>query len=319
MGFFTYIGMSIIIYYMIYLVLFFLVDCDIALALAEKFGRNLSKLRGKVIWITEASNSVGEAIAYEIARNNGKMVLSSIRCDELHFIKQKCLELNPYLKSEDILILTMDITKIETHKSCFNSVIHHFGSIDIMISISGKGQRAMWEDINLDLDRDMFKLNVFGIVSLSRTAVQYFGKKGNGHIVVLSSLAGIIGVPYSSSYTASLHAIHGYFESLRNEKLGTNLQITLIYPGPIACNISREQVSCSGNECFQKIQGSEHKGMTAKRCAHLALLAVVNNLDEAWMASRPFIPLIYTLTHFPNLARKIAQIVNPRRMEWLMR
>lgn len=66
----------------------------------------------------------------------------------------------------------------------------------------------MWEDIDLDCDRDLFKLNVFGIVSLCRIAVQYFRKKGRGHIVVLSSLAGIIGVPYSSSYTASLHAIH---------------------------------------------------------------------------------------------------------------
>ena len=73
---------------------------------------------------------------------------------------------------------------------------------------AGRSQRANWEEIDLEVDREMFDLNVFGVLSLSRIAVQHFLKQKSGHIVVTSSLAGVMTVPFSASYTAAKHAIH---------------------------------------------------------------------------------------------------------------
>ena len=73
---------------------------------------------------------------------------------------------------------------------------------------AGRSQRANWEDIDLEVDKEMFDLNVFGVLSLSRIAVQYFLKQKSGHIVVTSSLAGVMTVPFSASYTGAKHAIH---------------------------------------------------------------------------------------------------------------
>lgn len=77
-----------------------------------------------------------------------------------------------------------------------------------MINNAGRSQRAIWENVEIEVDRQVFELNVFGVVSLSRIAVQYFNTKNKGHLVVTSSLAGVIGAPFSCSYTGSKHAIH---------------------------------------------------------------------------------------------------------------
>jgi dehydrogenase/reductase SDR family protein 7 len=80
--------------------------------------------------------------------------------------------------------------------------------LDILVNNAGRSQRANWEDIEIGVDREMFDLNVFGVVALSRIVVRYFQKKKEGHIVVTSSLAGVKAAPFSGSYTGAKHAIH---------------------------------------------------------------------------------------------------------------
>jgi dehydrogenase/reductase SDR family protein 7 len=77
-----------------------------------------------------------------------------------------------------------------------------------LVNNAGRSQRANWEEIDLAVDKEMFDLNVFSVVSLSRIAVQYFMKRNEGHIVVTSSLAGVMPCPYSASYIGAKHAIH---------------------------------------------------------------------------------------------------------------
>lgn len=73
---------------------------------------------------------------------------------------------------------------------------------------AGRSQRATWENIELAVDKKMFDLNVFGVVNLSRVALEYFNKVGRGHLVVVSSIAGVVPVPYSGTYTATKFSIH---------------------------------------------------------------------------------------------------------------
>ena len=80
--------------------------------------------------------------------------------------------------------------------------------LDVLVNNAGRSQRANWEDIDLAVDKEMFDLNVFSVLSLSRIALQYFMKQNKGQIVVTSSLVGVIAIPYSASYAAAKHAIH---------------------------------------------------------------------------------------------------------------
>ncbi|EEB17836.1 alcohol dehydrogenase, putative [Pediculus humanus corporis] len=317
MAFFTIIGIILIIYYLFYLFTLCLVDSDVRLVIAEKFGKKLGELNGKVIWITGASSGIGEALACQAAKYKVKLVISARREGELQRVKNKCLQINPELSPDDILILPLDITKTNLHKTYFDLVINQFKKLDILINNAGRSQRAIWENVDVEVDRQVFDLNVFGVISLSRLAIQYFNKNKTGQIAVTSSLAGIVGAPYSCSYTGSKHAIHGYFESLRNEKLGTPLQITLLCPGPVFSNFLQESFTENPGEKYGESVDKNDKRMTPERCAELSLIAIVNKLDEAWMGRFPLMLFVYALVYFPNISKQISKIIGPRQFQKL--
>merc|ERR1712080_418668 len=97
--------------------------------------------------------------------------------------------------------------------------------------------RATWERIDVKVDEEMFALNVFSVVHLTRTVLPHMLARRCGSLAVMSSTAGRCGVPFSGTYTGSKHAIHGYFESLRTEKMGSGLSISLLCPGPTFSNL----------------------------------------------------------------------------------
>lgn len=113
----------------------------------------------------------------------------------------------------------MDVTKLHLHESYFNTAVRHFGTVDILVNNAGRSQRALWENIDISVDKDMFELNVFATLNLSRVAVRFFNTKGTGHIAVTSSVTGIIGIPFSATYTGSKHSLHVSFLLLRFIKL----------------------------------------------------------------------------------------------------
>lgn len=102
----------------------------------------------------------------------------------------------------------MDLMDFKTHEKCFQQAVDHFGAVDVLFNNAGRSQRANFDDIDLVVDEQMFNLNVFAVVNMSRIALKHFNKKGRGHIAVTSSIAGIFGVPFSATYTASKHALH---------------------------------------------------------------------------------------------------------------
>lgn len=313
MDFFTLVGLLVILYLFVYFVVLSVADCDLGLLWAEKFGVKLDKLNGKVVWITGASSGIGAHLAEVLAQNGAKLILTARNEKNLHQVRQKCIDHG--LSQEDVFVLPFDVTEISKHEFYFQKAIQHFGHIDILANNAGRSQRAIWEDIELEVDREIFELNVFSVVSLSRIAVNYFNKLESGHIVVMSSLAGVVGAPYSGSYTATKHAIQGYFNSLRSEKLGSNLAVTLLCPGPVFSNFLSESFTAKTGEKFSQSVDVNDKRMDTSRCATLCAVAIVNELEEAWMGLFPIVPLCYVLRYFPNLAQRLMKIIGLKRFQ----
>lgn len=147
-------------------------------------------------------------MAYHIAQNSGKLIISGKKLELLNEIKKRCLQMNSELKDDDVLVLPLELIKSETHQECFNKIIDHFGAIDIIMNNVGLSQRARWEYTESKVDHQIFELNVFSVVNLTRIAVRYFNGKGKGRLAVMSSIAGLIGVPYTGSFTGTKHALH---------------------------------------------------------------------------------------------------------------
>ncbi|XP_014291922.1 dehydrogenase/reductase SDR family member 7 [Halyomorpha halys] len=312
MDLFTLIGLYIVGYILCYVILLSVVDCDIRLLWSIYFGRGLDYFQGKIVWITGASSGIGEFLAVELARNGASIVLSARSLANLERVKVKCIEAGASL--DKIFILPMDVTETEKHEEMFLRVVDRFGRLDILVNNAGRSQRALWEDIELEVDRQLFELNVFSVISLSRLAVKYFEKVGGGHIVVTSSLAGVFGAPFSGSYTAAKHALHGYFKTLLSEKLGGNIALTLLCPGPVFSNLLPECFTDKSGKNFGEAMGQDDKRMTTSRCAYLCAVAMANKLDEAWMGLFPVLPLCYMLVYHPGIAKQIALSLGTKQL-----
>lgn len=170
----------------------------------------LESLRGQVIWITGASSGIGKQLAIELAKNHVKLCISARSVDRLQAVKEECLKQSKLLGPNDVLVLKMDMTDIDTHQRNFDIVIKHFGRIDVLVNNAGRSQRASFDEIDLQVDRELFELDVFSIVNLTRLYVKHC--KGQGHVAVTSSSVGLTAVPNSASYNAAKRAIHVGFE-----------------------------------------------------------------------------------------------------------
>jgi len=263
-----------------------------------------------VVWITGASFGIGEGLAKELAQCPGsKIVLSARREDELKRVKRECLAENPKREDNSILVLPLDMTNYSSHEPCFQKVLSTFGRLDLLVSNAGRSQRAKWHEIETEVDKQLFDLNVFSLVNLNRIVLKYFFKEGKGHLAVMSSLAGKIGAPNSGSYTGSKFALHGYFESLRNEVRGKNVDITMICPGPVFSGVLKEAFTSKVGEKVDQDHSPSDRRMTADRCGFLSLLGIANRLEELWLAPFPIIPLTYLSAYQPFLFSLCSKII----------
>ncbi|CRK98666.1 CLUMA_CG011944, isoform A [Clunio marinus] len=314
MGLLAAIGFIVIAYFVIQFLLWTLLDCDIELFFASKLGKPISSLRGKVVWITGASSGIGRELAKVLAVHGVKLVLSARNLRELELTKQECLSLSKGgLRAEDVLVIPLDMLKFAFHQDSFNRVISHFRALDILVNNAGRSQRAEWNKIDINVDRELFELDVFSVIHLSRLAVTYFEQNSiKGQLAVTSSTAGLIGAPNSASYTGAKHALHGYFESLRNEK--PEINVNIYCPGPTVSNFLQEAfVENPGLKYNQPVQPTD-KRMTTERCAYLYAVLLANNKNLCWSGIFPINWIAYIGCYYPNIKKLLLAIVGTRRL-----
>jgi len=298
------IGTACVISVLLVLIISIFCDADITTLFYEKYGKDLKKeLQEKVVWITGASTGIGAAMAIECARKGAKLVISARRESLLEETKEKCIAVGS--DPSNILVLKMDMCDFASHQKCFESVLEKFGKLDILINNAGRSQRGRWEHIEIDVDIDLFNLNVFSVINLTRTVLPHMLGNKSGSIAVTSSTAGKCGVPFSGTYTGSKHAIHGYFESLRTEKVGSGVDICLLCPGPTFSDLLEVAATENAGEKFGESMRSTDKRMTSERCAELSLIAIVNKLPESWICFRPVLPLMYATQYFPAISKTL--------------
>lgn len=288
------------------LLLFSKMDCDLTLWLLTKVGRSPRSLKGKVVWITGSSSGIGEGLAYFLAGVGCKLIICGTRAERLERVKEHCHSLNPALEDKDILALQFDMKEVDKMPSLVEKVLQTFGKIDILVNNAGRSQRALFEGIDMDVDREMFEVNVFGLIRLTREVVKHwYSTNFPGQIAVTSSIAGKVGAPYSSTYTASKHALHGYFECLRNESHYRGIRITMVCPGPVVSEITERAYTGSLEKRWGRQHDDDGKRMPTARCAYLMAVAIANRLDEVWVCPQPLLAYFYVQQYMPSVTRMI--------------
>ncbi|XP_054160259.1 dehydrogenase/reductase SDR family member 7-like [Oppia nitens] len=294
-------------------------DCDLQLVIYSKFGHSLHDLRGKVCWITGASSGIGEALAYVLATNGVKLVLSGTNRQRLDEVKSRCQTFGQ-LDPDDILVLDFDITNFDVHNHQLQEVLVHHKKLDILVLNAGRTQRSDFADIDMDVDKAMFDCNVFGHVSIARVVLRYFIANNitGAQFVVTSSAAAKLGAPNSASYTASKYALHGYFDCLRNEVHSRGIGVTIACPGPVQSRIQENmytnRLGITVNRMADNSSSSDR--METSRCAYLMAIAAVNRLAEVWICDQPLLSLYYLNQYMPALAvRILPRLMSKKRVD----
>ncbi|CAE7857854.1 DHRS7, partial [Symbiodinium sp. KB8] len=147
----------------------------------------------------------------------------------------------------------------------------------------------------------MLALNVTGVISITKALLPHFLQRGAGQIMVTSSVAGKVGSTISASYSASKHAIQGYFNALRSEVGFRGISVHLACPGPVATPIQEHAFAETAGAKVDTSKPDTTKRMTAARCAHLMAVQLHHGVYEAWMAPQPILLFTALGQYMPTL------------------
>lgn len=266
----------------------------------------MSTLRDKVIWLTGASSGIGEALAYALAAQGARLILSARRKQELERVKGNCVSAaQPYIS-----ILPLDLSEGETLQLSTDAAIQLFGHVDILINNGGISQRSLVADTALAVDRRLMEVNYFGAAALTKYLLPHFVERKGGHFVTITSVTGKFGTPYRSGYAASKHALHGFFDALRAEHYKDNVRVTMVCPGFVHTPITLAALTGDGTP-LQKMDEAQYKGMPVEKCARRIVKAIEKEKQEVYIGGREVLA-VYVKRFFPSLFSRIIRNVAVR-------
>jgi len=254
--------------------------------------------KDKIVWITGASSGIGKALAIELSSLGAKLIISSRNIDKLELVKTKCAN------SNDIKILKLDLEDYLNLDKIAAKALTLFGNIDILINNGGISQRSLAIDTGMQIDTRIFKTNYFGTVALTKALLPYFAAKKEGQIVVITSVVGKIGTPLRSSYAASKHALHGFFDSLRAEVYNDNITITLICPGFVNTDVSKNALTADGSK-QNTMDKATKNGLSSEIFAKKALIAIANKKEEVVIGGFKEKMAVFVKRFFPKIISKM--------------
>lgn len=238
----------------------------------------MSFLINKVVWVTGASSGIGEQIAIQCSKLGAKVVLSSRSEDSLLKVKEK-------LEGHQHLILPLDLEKSEGFTALAKHVFDQYGRIDYLFNNGGLSQRSNASETDISVDRYIMEVNYFGNIALTKAVLPYMIQQKSGHIIVISSIAGKFGFFLRSAYSASKHALQGFYESLALEEEYNGIRVTLAYPGKINTNISVNALNGDGNK-HNVMDHNQKTGMPVEECVGQLLKAVKKEKREVLIGNK---------------------------------
>ena len=219
-------------------------------------------MKNKVVIITGASSGIGKALAVEFASRGAKLVLGARRTDRLE-------ELEKGLPGTEILSVKTDVSVEEDCRRLIEQAVSRFGRIDVLINNAGISMRANFEEMDLEVMHRVMDVNFYGTVYCTKFALPYL-LQSKGSLVGVISIAGHVGLPGRTAYSASKFAVRGFLDTIRIENLKKGLHVLVAAPGFTASEVRKSALTASG-EAQGETPRNEEKMMSAEECAlHIA-------------------------------------------------
>jgi NADP-dependent 3-hydroxy acid dehydrogenase YdfG len=231
---------------------------------------------GKVAAVTGAGSGIGQALALELARSGASVAISDVDTEGLAQTEEQLKAIGAPVRSD-----RLDVTEREAFQIYADQINEHFGKVNQIynnagIAFTGDVEITEFKDIERVMDVDFW-----GVVNGTKAFLPHLIASGDGHIVNVSSLFGLMSMPGQAAYNSAKFAVRGFTEALRQELVLNRdpVKVTSVHPGGIKTAIARNGLTAEGvdPEAQYKFFDRRLASTTPQRAAEIILEAVRKN------------------------------------------
>ncbi|MCE1200370.1 MAG: SDR family oxidoreductase [Marinilabiliales bacterium] len=257
---------------------------------------NIQQMKGKVVIITGASSGIGKAMAIEFASKGASLVLAARRTELLENLKMS-------LPNAEVWVVPTDVSRESDCKQLIEETIQHFGKIDVLINNAGLSMRSLFKDFDLDSFKRLMDVNFYGTVFCTKYALPHL-LSTKGSLVGIISIAGHVGLPARTAYSASKFAMRGFLDTIRIEHLQDGLHVLVAAPGFTASEVRLSALDARGLPQGETPR-NEEKMMTAEECAKKIVQAVIQRKRSLVMTFVEGKLTVFLGKFFPSLLDRL--------------
>ena len=237
---------------------------------------------GEVAWITGASSGIGAAMARALAADGAHVILSGRNAEALAAVAADCAQGNA-----TALVLPFEVTDhpagLAAAEQAWAWAAERSGGIDILINNAGISQRSLAVDTDYAVYERIIAVDLLAPIALTQAVLGRMVARETGRIVMVSSVAGKVGVPLRTAYSAAKFGLIGYANALRSEVTGAGLQVHVIAPGSVRTDVSRNALNADGSRRGVSDKGID-RGMEPAEAVATMLAAMVAGEREIIVA-----------------------------------
>ena len=239
--------------------------------------------------ITGASSGLGAEMARQLAARGEDLALCARRTERLEELREEILAAHPERR---VAVAALDVTDHEAVHTVVHALRDELGGLDRVVVNAGLGKGAAIGTGRADANRETAVTNFLGALAQTEAAMEVFRAQGHGHLVMISSMSAMRGMPKSlTTYAATKAGVAHLAEGIRTELHGTPLQkkikVTVLYPGYIA------------SEMNEKVQQSTPLMVPTDKGVRSMVAAIEKQVDDACVPALPWAPLSVVMKHAP--------------------
>ncbi len=228
-----------------------------------------AEFKNKVVVVTGGASGIGLATCCEFAGFGAKVVMMDMDPVALEAVQKEFMD-----KKWTILTLLCDVTSQEACDKAILEAIDQFGGIDILFNNAGITQRGLFKDTDIGVFEKVMAVNFFGSLYCTKAALSSLIQR-KGTIIVNESVAGVAPLLGRTGYSASKHALHGLFTSLRCEMRSCGVHVMIVCPGFIQTNLQKRALGADG-----KIATHEQTKIGSEDTAENVAQQIVNGVIQ---------------------------------------
>jgi NAD(P)-dependent dehydrogenase (short-subunit alcohol dehydrogenase family) len=196
--------------------------------------------KDKVVVVTGAASGIGLALCRRFSTDDAKIAILDMDEQALDAVQKELAE-----KGVNCLSVTCDVSLRNGCETAIAKILDHFGGIDVLVNNAGITQRGSFVDTEISVFERVMAVNFFGSLYCTKAAIKSLVQR-KGLIIVNESVAGFGPLLGRTGYSASKHALHGLFTSLRTEIRETGAHVMIVCPGFVETNLQTRALGCDG-------------------------------------------------------------------------